>query len=94
MCIYNSRVVNVLRHWVDFHFYDFQRDQELLTRFQTFISTVKGKKMQKWVAALSRAVEKVATFLYDWCMKEMWEYHTVCNIIFHHDVYCVSFEVT
>jgi son of sevenless-like protein len=52
------RVVNVLRHWVDFHFYDFQRDQELLTRLQTFISTVKGKKMQKWVAALSRAVEK------------------------------------
>ena len=57
----------MLRHWVDFHFYDFQRDQELLTRLQTFISTVKGKKMQKWVAALSRAVEKVATctFLYD-----------------------------
>ncbi|CAI8055146.1 Son of sevenless homolog 2 [Geodia barretti] len=52
------RVVNVLRHWVDFHYYDFQRDQELLTRLHTFITSVKGKKMQKWVAALNRALDK------------------------------------
>jgi son of sevenless-like protein len=52
------RVVNVLRHWVDFHYYDYQRDQELLTRLHTFITSVKGKKMQKWVAALNRALDK------------------------------------
>jgi son of sevenless-like protein len=52
------RVVNVLRHWVDFHYYDFQRDQELLMRLHAFISSVKGKKMQKWVATLNRALDK------------------------------------
>jgi son of sevenless-like protein len=57
------RVVNVLRHWVDFHYYDYQRDQELLTRLHTFITSVKGKKMQKWVAALNRALDKVYTYL-------------------------------
>ena len=49
----------VLRHWIDFHYYDFQRDQKLLARLRSFISSVKGKKTQKWMAAISRALDKV-----------------------------------
>ena len=56
---FHSRVFNVLRRWVDFHYYDFQRDPELLTQLYSFIATVKEKKMQKLVASLNKALEKV-----------------------------------
>uniref|UniRef100_A0A8D1LPF2 SOS Ras/Rac guanine nucleotide exchange factor 1 n=3 Tax=Boreoeutheria TaxID=1437010 RepID=A0A8D1LPF2_PIG len=52
------RVLNVCRHWVEHHFYDFERDADLLQRMEEFIGTVRGKAMKKWVESITKIIQR------------------------------------
>ena len=57
--LFSSRVLNVFRHWVENHYYDFEQDTSLLDQLKEFVSTVKAKNVQKWVSSIHRALAKV-----------------------------------
>ena len=52
------RVLNVVRHWVDEHFYDFERDENLLTKLTTFINSRKGKSLSRWIHSIFNIIKR------------------------------------
>jgi son of sevenless-like protein len=54
------RVINVLKHWVDQHFYDFQRDSDLLNKLDEFLEQIPGmsRNMKKWVEVIKNNIER------------------------------------
>ena len=55
---YLSRVLNVLRHWVDQHWYDFEMDKDLQTKFVSFLDSVKGKAMKKGADTIHKIISR------------------------------------
>ncbi|CAB1344761.1 unnamed protein product [Coregonus sp. 'balchen'] len=55
---FRKEVLNVCRHWVEHHFYDFERDCQLLKRLEEFIALVRGKAMKKWVESITKIIQR------------------------------------
>ena len=64
-CCCRCRVLNVVRHWVDQHWYDFESNKDLQEKLAAFLNSVKGKAMKKWVESINKIIErkvKLVTF--------------------------------
>ena len=74
------RVLNVLKHWVDQHFYDFQQDMKLLHELNSFLDTLSGKSMKKWVDCISKNVQRRVSYCFP---KYLANLHTILVLYFN-----------
>lgn len=52
------RVMNVLRNWVSYHYYDFEKDPSLLQKLVQFFDSIQDKKMRKWADTVMKIVQR------------------------------------
>lgn len=54
------RVINVMRHWIDYHFDDFEKETELVSIMMGFFEVCKRKQttMRKWINPLERTIQR------------------------------------
>lgn len=54
------RVLNVLRHWIDNHYYDFERDNQLLQKLTDFLDekVATCRNMRKWCEHLKKVLKR------------------------------------
>ncbi|CAD5123376.1 DgyrCDS11732 [Dimorphilus gyrociliatus] len=52
------RTLNVLKHWVDQHWYDFEMNQELLKKLENFLGSSKDKSMSKWLENVKKVLQR------------------------------------
>lgn len=59
-------MLNVLRHWVDQHFYDFTREDVLARQLMNFFKRIqKNRTAKKWVENIEKLVSKrVCVYIY------------------------------
>ena len=56
---FTSRVLNVIRQWVDQHFYDFEREEGLLEKLEDFFSRIRrSKAAKKWVESIDKIIHR------------------------------------
>ncbi|KAL6047941.1 cell division cycle-related protein [Balamuthia mandrillaris] len=58
--IIRLRVINVLKKWIENHFYFFQRDAQLAKEFKGFMNSMiaKGGKQKEWATLLLKSLEE------------------------------------
>ena len=62
---YDHRVLNVIRQWVDQHFYDFEREPELSRKLEEFFSRIRrSKAVKKWVESIDKMIQRRVTILF------------------------------
>ncbi|XP_001947929.1 protein son of sevenless-like [Acyrthosiphon pisum] len=66
------RVLNVFRHWVDYHYYDYQCYPYLLDKLYEFLDSINGKSIKKLTDSLIKIIhrktseaQKEITFAFD-----------------------------
>jgi len=52
--------MNVIRQWLEYHWYDFENDPELLQRVRDFVDedNVRGKNMRKWARTMKKIIDR------------------------------------